>query len=90
MQKTFDIPRELMTGQELLQPGVLSCQGCGASLAMKLALKGLGERTMVVIPACCWTIIVGVYPFSALRVPVIHVPTQLAGIGRWEERFGPR
>ncbi|MBN2126441.1 MAG: pyruvate synthase subunit beta [Deltaproteobacteria bacterium] len=69
-----------MTGQELLQPGVLSCQGCGASLAMKLALKGLGERTMVAIPACCWTIIIGVYPFSALRIPVIHVPFETAAV----------
>ena len=69
-----------MTDQELLQPGVLSCQGCGASLAMKLALKGLGERTVVVIPACCWTIIIGVYPYSALQVPVIHAPFETAAV----------
>ena len=80
MQRTFDIPRELMTDQELLQPGVLSCQGCGASLAMKLALKGLGKRTVIVIPACCWTIIIGVYPYSALQVPVIHVPFETAAV----------
>ncbi|MBW2115877.1 MAG: pyruvate synthase subunit beta, partial [Deltaproteobacteria bacterium] len=80
MQKTFDIPRELMTEEELLQPGMLSCQGCGASLAMKLALKGLGKRTVVVIPACCWTIINGVYPYSALQVPIIHVPFETAAI----------
>ncbi|MBW1711494.1 MAG: pyruvate synthase subunit beta [Deltaproteobacteria bacterium] len=49
MQKTFDIPRELMTEEELLQPGMLSCQGCGASLAMKLALKGLGSALQVPI-----------------------------------------
>ena len=80
MQRTFDIPRELMTDQELLQPGVLSCQGCGASLAMKLALKGLGKRTVIVIPACCWTIIIGVYPYSAIRVPVIHAPFETAAV----------
>lgn len=80
MQRTFDIPREIMTDQELLQPGVLSCQGCGASLAMKLALKGLGKRTVIVIPACCWTIIIGVYPYSALQVPVIHAPFETAAV----------
>lgn len=80
MQKTFNIPRELMTQEELLQPGMLSCQGCGASLAMKLALKGLGNRTVVVIPACCWTIIIGVYPYSALQVPVIHAPFETAAV----------
>ena len=80
MQRTFDIPRELMTDQELLQPGVLSCQGCGASLAMKFALKGLGKRTIIVIPACCWTIIIGVYPYSTLQVPVIHAPFETAAV----------
>jgi pyruvate/2-oxoacid:ferredoxin oxidoreductase beta subunit len=80
MQKTFDIPRELMSEEELLQPGVLSCQGCGASLAMKLALKGLGSRTVVVIPACCWTIIIGTYPYSALQVPAIHAPFETAAV----------
>ncbi len=73
MQKTFDIPREKMTQEELVQPGMLSCQGCGASLAMKLAMKGLGRETVVVIPACCYSIIIGAYPYSSLQVPVIHV-----------------
>jgi len=80
MQKLFDIPRDLMTEEELMQPGGLSCQGCGATLAMKLALKGLGERTVVVIPACCWTIIIGTYPHCTLQVPVIHVPFETAAV----------
>jgi pyruvate ferredoxin oxidoreductase beta subunit/2-oxoisovalerate ferredoxin oxidoreductase beta subunit len=80
MQKTFDIPREKMTDEELLQPGMLSCQGCGASLSMKLALKGLGEKTMIVIPASCWGVIIGAYPYSTLQVPVIHVPFETAAV----------
>jgi pyruvate ferredoxin oxidoreductase beta subunit/2-oxoisovalerate ferredoxin oxidoreductase beta subunit len=80
MQKTFNISRELSSDQELLQPGVLSCQGCGASLAMKLALMGLGERTVVIIPASCWGIIVGIWPYSTLKVPVIHVPFATAAV----------
>jgi len=80
MQKRFDITREVMTAQELVEPGLLSCQGCGGALAMKLALKGLGERTMVVIPACCWSIIIGVYPYSTLGVPVMHIPFETAAV----------
>lgn len=80
MQKTYNISRQSSIDQELLQPGVLSCQGCGASLAMKLALMGLGERTVVIIPASCWGIIVGVWPYSTLRVPVIHVPFATAAV----------
>jgi pyruvate ferredoxin oxidoreductase beta subunit/2-oxoisovalerate ferredoxin oxidoreductase beta subunit len=74
MQKRFDIPRKLLSREELLQPGILSCQGCGGAIAMKLALKGLGRRTMTVLPACCMSIIAGVWPNTAMGVPVLHVP----------------
>jgi pyruvate/2-oxoacid:ferredoxin oxidoreductase beta subunit len=61
------IPRE-----ELLEPGHLACPGCGAALAMRLVLKGLGNRTIVALPACCWSIIAGPYPQSSLNVPLYH------------------
>ena len=80
MQVRIDISSELMNEKELLQPGLLSCQGCGATLAMRYALLGLGKRTIVVIPACCWSIIVGTYPYSALQVPVLHVPFETAAV----------
>ncbi|MBA4070339.1 MAG: 2-ketoisovalerate ferredoxin oxidoreductase [Gemmatimonas sp.] len=39
---------------------------------MKLALKALGPNTIVVMPACCFTIIAGPWPQSSLQVPVFH------------------
>jgi pyruvate/2-oxoacid:ferredoxin oxidoreductase beta subunit len=74
MQKIYEIQRDLLTQEELLQPGTLACQGCGASISIKLAMKGLGRQTIVVLPACCMSIIVGGYPHVALKVPVLHVP----------------
>jgi pyruvate/2-oxoacid:ferredoxin oxidoreductase beta subunit len=88
MQKTFEIPCELLSDQELMQPGLLSCQGCGATIAMKLALAGLGNRTIVVMPACCWSIIIGVYPYSTLQVPVIHIPFETAAVAASGIRAG--
>jgi pyruvate/2-oxoacid:ferredoxin oxidoreductase beta subunit len=79
MQNVFDVARE-SSPEQLLTPGMLSCQGCGGSICMKLALKGLGKRTVVVFPACCWSIIVGAWPYSALNVPVIHVPFETAAV----------
>jgi pyruvate ferredoxin oxidoreductase beta subunit/2-oxoisovalerate ferredoxin oxidoreductase beta subunit len=61
------IPRE-----EHLVSGHLACPGCGAALAMRLVLKGLGRRTMVTLPACCWSIIAGPFPQSSLKVPLYH------------------
>lgn len=64
--------------RELVTPGHLGCQGCTAALAMRLVLKALGEKTVVVMPACCWTVIAGPYPHSALRVPLLHTAFETA------------
>ena len=55
--------------QELLTSGHLACPGCGGALAMRMVLKELGENTVVVLPACCWSIIAGPFPQSSLKVP---------------------
>lgn len=56
--------------EELMTKGHTGCQGCGAMLAMRYALKALGQNTMIVIPACCWVVAIGPFPYSALKVPV--------------------
>jgi pyruvate ferredoxin oxidoreductase beta subunit/2-oxoisovalerate ferredoxin oxidoreductase beta subunit len=58
--------------EDLLTSGHLACPGCGAPLAMRLVLKVLGPNTIVVLPACCWSIIAGPYPQSSLGVPLYH------------------
>ena len=57
---------------EFLHSGHTACPGCGAAIAMRFFLKALGDKTMMVIPACCWSIIAGAYPQSSLQVPLIH------------------
>jgi len=64
---------------DLLHPGHVACPGCGAAIAMKLALQALGQRTAVVIPACCWGIIAGPYPQSSLKVPILQTAFATAG-----------
>ena len=59
--------------RDLFTPGHLGCPGCGAALAMKQVLSALGEDTIVVMPAGCWSTLIGVYPYSCLDVPVISV-----------------
>ncbi len=65
--RVTDIPRE-----EYMSPGHMACQGCGAALAMRLLLKGLGPQTVLVVPACCWSIINGPWHSSAVAVPFLH------------------
>ena len=62
------IPRE-----ELLLKGNASCPGCGATLILRYMLKALGPKTMLVIPACCTSVIAGPYPWTAFKVPTLHI-----------------
>ena len=59
--------------------GHAACPGCGAAIAMRILLKALGEKTVMVIPACCWSIIAGAYPQSALDIPVLHTAFETGG-----------
>ncbi len=64
---------------DYIHSGHLGCPGCGAVLAMKFALKALGPKIMVILPASCWGVISGPYPQSSLKVPVMHTAFATAG-----------
>jgi pyruvate ferredoxin oxidoreductase beta subunit/2-oxoisovalerate ferredoxin oxidoreductase beta subunit len=61
-----------ITEDVFVNPGNMACPGCGATIAMNLALKALGEKTIVTIPACCWAVIAGPFPMTALKIPILH------------------
>jgi pyruvate/2-oxoacid:ferredoxin oxidoreductase beta subunit len=63
---------------EIMSPGHVACQGCGATLAFRYALKALGKQTIVTIPACCWSVIDGPFPYSAAGVPLLHTAFETA------------
>ncbi|MCZ7585678.1 MAG: thiamine pyrophosphate-dependent enzyme [Deltaproteobacteria bacterium] len=65
--------------REFLGSGHLACQGCGAAFAMRHVLHVMGEDTIVVIAASCWSIIAGPFPYSALKVPILHTAFATAG-----------
>jgi len=65
-------------GSELVHPGHLGCQGCGASLVMKNVLEGLGRDAIIVLPACCWTVLAGPFTNSSVDVPILHTAFETA------------
>ena len=65
--------------RELMYSGHVGCPGCGAAIAMRFLLKALGEKTMMVMPACCWSVIAGPYPQSTLKIPVLHTAFETGG-----------
>ena len=64
--------------EEIMSPGHLACQGCGAAMAMRYALKALGPNTIASIPACCWAVIDGPFPYSAAGIPIYHCAFETA------------
>jgi pyruvate ferredoxin oxidoreductase beta subunit/2-oxoisovalerate ferredoxin oxidoreductase beta subunit len=72
-QKMIHIPEG-----ELMTSGQLSCAGCGATITMRFVLKALGEKTVLVIPACCWSVIDGPMPYSSVKVPLYHTAFEAA------------
>jgi pyruvate ferredoxin oxidoreductase beta subunit/2-oxoisovalerate ferredoxin oxidoreductase beta subunit len=82
-------PKNLhLSDEEFLRSGHLACAGCGAALGMRLALKALGEKTIVVVPACCFAVSIGAYPFNAMKVPVLNVAFETAAVSAAGVRAG--
>jgi len=64
---------QIQAKRELFVPGHYGCPGCGATVAMKQTLEALGEDTIVVMTARCWSSLIGIYPYTCLTVPVVSV-----------------
>jgi 2-oxoisovalerate ferredoxin oxidoreductase beta subunit len=73
------MPRTTIPEEEYAFPGSTGCPGCGANLVMRYLLKGLGERTVVSIPACCWAVMPGYYPSHCLKVPMVYCAFEATG-----------
>ena len=73
------MPRTTIPQQELMYSGHAACPGCGAALVMRYLLKGVGEKTVMTIPACCWAIISGPFPRTVLKIPVLDNAFEATG-----------
>ena len=59
--------------KEYLAPGHRACAGCGATIAVRLAFKAVGENTLAVAAPGCLEVITTPYPETAWEIPWIHV-----------------
>lgn len=69
MTNLVDIPKvnaKNMTEKEFFY-GHKACAGCGGSVAVRLALKVLGERTYTALPAGCMSAVGFIYPQMAFN-----------------------
>ena len=59
--------KEFLIQEENVFSGALSCRGCGWSLLVRHLSSILGEDTVYVLPASCFSIISGPYPLNELK-----------------------
>lgn len=67
-----------LTKEEYFLPGNATCAGCGAAIAIRLAQKALGPRTVFVVPACCTSVIQSAFPFTAFATPCLNIAFEAA------------
>lgn len=70
---------EIVTEERALLPGHAACAGCGPAINIRHVLGALAaaapaSKTVLVVPASCWTIIAGVWPAAAFDVAVHLTP----------------
>ncbi len=63
-----DIPKE-----EFIFKTTSACAGCSSSLCLRHILKAAGPDSVLVVPACCTSVIQGIYPNTAFNIPVYNV-----------------
>jgi pyruvate ferredoxin oxidoreductase beta subunit len=71
-KKELDIIAEIPK-EEYLKKCTSACAGCSSSLNLRYVLKAAGSDTVLVVPACCTSVIQGIYPNTAMNVPVYNI-----------------
>jgi pyruvate ferredoxin oxidoreductase beta subunit len=63
-----ELPKE-----EYLLKGHAACAGCGPAVSLRHLYKALGKKVMMMVPACCTTVIQGPYPYTSFAVPLQNI-----------------
>lgn len=86
---------EFLIKEENVHSGGLSCRGCGWALLVRHISSILGEESVYVLPASCFSIISGPYPLNELKGSVVHTlfaaaPATATGIRAALDRKGQK
>ena len=86
---------EFLIKDEKVYSGALSCRGCGWSLLVRHLANILGDNTVYVVPASCFSIISGPYPLNELKANLVHTvfaaaPATATGVRAALDRQGKK
>lgn len=85
---------QLLDRPDVLLRGNFACAGCGLSIAYRTTISAL-ENPIVVIPACCASVIQSLHPNVAYNVPTLNIAfaahaSAASGISRGKKRRGEK
>ncbi len=85
---------DMMDRPEVLLRGNFACAGCGLSVAYRTSISAL-ERPIVVIPACCASVIQSLHPNVTYAVPTLNIAfaahaSAASGISRAKKMRGEK
>lgn len=69
---SVNINLDQLPKEELFGQGNVGCKGCGAAIAGRQAMKVLGERTIITVPASCFATLGGNNRKTTWKVPFYH------------------
>jgi len=72
-------PIKKLSKEEYLLKGHIACAGCAPAIGLRLLFKALGNKIILVVPACCSSVIPGPYPYTSLAVPVQNIIFEATG-----------
>jgi pyruvate ferredoxin oxidoreductase beta subunit len=70
--KAVRFGQKLVTTKEFLAEGHNFCTGCGEALAIRLAMKALGENVVMAMATGCDEVCTTPLPYTSWRVPWLH------------------
>jgi pyruvate ferredoxin oxidoreductase beta subunit len=70
--KAVRFGKKLVTTREFLAEGHNFCTGCGEALAIRLAMKALGENVIMAMATGCDEVCTTPLPYTSWRVPWLH------------------
>jgi pyruvate ferredoxin oxidoreductase beta subunit len=66
---------------ECVLQGSAACPGCPATMALRTVFKALGKNTVMVVPACCTSVIESLWPTTSFNIPVMNIAFEAAAAG---------
>ncbi|MEM1643994.1 MAG: 3-methyl-2-oxobutanoate dehydrogenase subunit beta [Desulfurococcaceae archaeon] len=64
------LPRDM---RNTVLPGHAACHGCPIPMGLKVVGAVFGNKVILVVPACCTSVVLGMHPGTAFNGSVVHV-----------------